>query len=113
MTVRSDWPLARQNANRSRQDDLAKALRDAWHRGDQSWIDLAILAIQTLQPGRADADAVFTIELHHNRSSTHIVASWGGDPESMIRRGIEALESELTALRGCPFHTKSEVGVNG
>jgi hypothetical protein len=100
-------PLARQNAERDRHEALATALRNAWRNEKKSWLDLAGIALATLQPGRADADAVFTVELQSDRSMVRTQAHWGGDPEDLLTRAIDALKAELAALKACPIHRQN------
>jgi hypothetical protein len=98
---------ARLNADHDRHTRLAKSLRDAWHTGSASWLDLAGIALAELKPGRADADAVFTVELQPNRSQVRTQAPWGGDPETLVKRAIAALEAELAGLKACPVHREA------
>lgn len=101
--------LPRQNAERDRHDALARALRAAWYEGNKSWVDLAGIALGILKPGSARADAVFTIELHEDGSSSvRTRAEWGGDPEAILARGIAALQAEAGDLKICPYHQRAK-----
>lgn len=106
--------VARANANRDRHTALATALRAAWRKGDQSWLDLAGIALEMLKPGSAKADAVFIVELHpdgHSSVSTH--AHWGGDPQVLLSRAIAALRAEEIDLANCPMHASAASPATG
>lgn len=106
--------VARANANRDRHTALATALRAAWREGDKSWLDLAGIALDTLKPGSAKADAVFIVELHpdgHSSVSTH--AHWGGDPQDLLSRAIAALRAEEADLANCPVHAEAASPATG
>lgn len=104
MSYREEWPLARLNADRIRQERLAEGLRHAWKSGTKSWLDLAVMVLEELKPGRVDADAVFTIELRRDRSQVRTQANWGGEPADLLDRAIVALRAERAALDACPMH---------